>query len=264
MAHALPRSRRGFSLVELLVVIAILAVVMGLTIPAILHFRHAAYGTACQNNLRQLTTSVQQYHDDHSTMPPYAANLVNVGIVSWYYYLQPYLDEMQPKRSTGLSTPYAILACPSDPTSSQDPTWSKTSYLANWYAFTNAPKGCFVPPQSFASLTNGLSNVVLFAECYSVCNKEFRPSMEPPYYHNFGVTPENLPSDDPKYLPRDFTMFQVQPSNLDCDFWRTQTPHSTMHAALADGSVRSVLPDIDPLTWKRALKPRTGQVPQDW
>jgi hypothetical protein len=60
-------------------------------------------------------------------------------------------------------------------------------------------------------------------------------------------------------------MFQVRPTAAPgpqgCDPWRTQTPHAAMHVSLADGSVRSVSGDIDPLNWKKALKPRTGETP---
>ena len=94
-------------------------------------------------------------------------------------------------------------------------------------------------------------------------------ALESPWYHNFGVTGENLPSDDPKYLPNDYTMFQVRPS-LDtqptgCNPWRTQTSHSVMHVCMADGSTRPVHAGIDPAIWKRALQPRTGNPPPgDW
>jgi hypothetical protein len=160
---------------------------------------------------------------------------------------------------------YATFACPSDPSAALEPTFSKTNYLANWYAFTNTDQGCFKAAQSFSSLTNGLSNVVLFGEAYSVCAKIPRHAMESPYYHNFGVTGENLPSDHPSYLPKDYTMFQVRPlpAQGDCDPWRIQTPHSVLHVGLADGSVRGVAGDIDPLTWKKALKPRSGDLPGD-
>ena len=63
-------------------------------------------------------------------------------------------------------------------------------------------------------------------------------------------------SDDPSYLPNDYTMFQVQPGN--CDKWRAQTPHSEMHVALADGSVTSVSASISPANWRSLLKPRDG------
>ncbi len=268
------RERPGFNLSELLVVVAIVAVLLAMIIPAIVHIRGAADRAACQNNLHQLVVAVHQHHDERGMMPSYASNPGGFGVGCWFYSLLPYVEQFQPQPSSmhgslvGGKEFYAVLSCPSDPSANLDAKLSKTSYLANWYAFTNTPQGCVVPPVSFASLTNGLSNVVLFAEGYSVCQTNPRPSMESPWYHNFGVTQEDLPSDDPKYLPADYTMFQVQPSLEPgpggCDPWRTQTPHSVMHAAVADGSVRVVQPGIDPLNWKKALKPRTGDLPDDW
>jgi prepilin-type N-terminal cleavage/methylation domain-containing protein len=268
------RGRTGFHLTELLVVLAIIAVLLGLLIPAALQIRAAADRAACQNNLHQLVTAVHEHHDQFGTMPPYAGNPHGRGVGCWFYSLLPYVEGYQPAPSAihgslvGVSRPFTVLVCPSDPSAVLEPHLSKTNYLANWYALTDTAKGCVVPAQSFVSLSNGLSNVVLFAEAYSVCKNNPRPALESPYYHNFGVTQDDLPSDDPSYLPRDFTMFQVNPTMAagpeSCDPWRTQTPHSVMHVGVADGSVRSIQPGIDPLTWKKALKPRTGQPPIDW
>jgi prepilin-type N-terminal cleavage/methylation domain-containing protein len=265
------RPRFGFALIELLVVIAIFAVLLSLILPAVSQVREAGNRSTCQNNLRQLNLAVQQHHEQFGRMPPYVSTLHSHAIASWFYFLMPYVGETPPEREKingslmGGSQIYRVLTCPSDPSAVQEPSFSKTNYLANWYAFTNASQGCFYPGQSFNTLTNGLSNVVLFGEGYGVCDKIPRHALESPYYHNFGVTGENLPSDHPSYLPSDYTMFQVRPTAAPgpqgCDPWRTQTPHAAMHVSLADGSVRSVSGDIDPLNWKKALKPRTGETP---
>jgi hypothetical protein len=128
--------------------------------------------------------------------------------------------------------------------------------------------GWFPPPPRFSSFKNGLTNAVLFAECYSECNELTRMALETPWYHTFGITQDEKPSDDPSYLPKDYTMFQVQPSESPgaggCDAWRTQTPHNVMHAGLGDGSVRAVAPSIAPEIWKQVMKSRTGGPIESW
>jgi prepilin-type N-terminal cleavage/methylation domain-containing protein/prepilin-type processing-associated H-X9-DG protein len=66
--HAL--QRRGFSLIELLVVIGIIAILVGLTIPAVQRARSAAEATQCRNNLRQVALAVLQYEAAEKRLPP--------------------------------------------------------------------------------------------------------------------------------------------------------------------------------------------------
>ena len=83
--------------------------------------------------------------------------------------------------------------------------------------------------------------------------------------HNFGITYQDKPSDNPISLPQDYTMFQLRPAFDECDGQRSQTPHAAMNVALADGSVRSIAPQITPETWKLLLKPNDGlPISGDW
>ena len=99
-------TRRGVSLIELLVVIAIIAILIGLTLPAVRHVREPAARMACQNNLKQLMLALHNYeatgrpapYPDAPAERSFPSGCLGPGTVpeerlSWMVALLPYLEQ---------------------------------------------------------------------------------------------------------------------------------------------------------------------------
>lgn len=91
------RSRsRGFTLIELVVIIAIIAIVIGMSIPAVQRVRDAAARVKCSNNLRQIGLGLHQYHEARKTLPPgcsYQGGRDPFPHMSWMTRLLPFVEQ---------------------------------------------------------------------------------------------------------------------------------------------------------------------------
>jgi prepilin-type N-terminal cleavage/methylation domain-containing protein/prepilin-type processing-associated H-X9-DG protein len=98
IAMRAPRwSREGFTLVELLVVIAIIGVLVALLLPAVQSAREAARRTQCNNNMRQLTLGVHNFHDVNQVFPASQDQWINskgatIGC-SWQTRILPFIEQ---------------------------------------------------------------------------------------------------------------------------------------------------------------------------
>jgi prepilin-type N-terminal cleavage/methylation domain-containing protein len=306
--------RRGFTLIELLVVIAIIAILIALLVPAVQKVRETAARTQCVNNMKQVVLAVHNLYGTNKVLPPLGApdgwtpttlanSAYNGGPWMIFNHLLPYVEQkaLYELQTKGPVPPGAycggqynkvvpLFLCPSDPTTINGFSqtirggangFAVSNYAANYFVFGN-PQG---PSDSarvqgkntFASITDGVSNTIFFGEVYGSCGISagnntadtttnaaalwadstlpWRPIM----CHNSAN--KSLPGGYPACY-----MFQVQPVMFfTCDPSRAQSGHSAgMNCGIGDGSVRFISATISNPNWAAACDPRDGVNASDW
>jgi prepilin-type N-terminal cleavage/methylation domain-containing protein len=245
--------RRGFTLLELIVVIAIIGVLLGLLVPAIQRIREAAGKSESINNLRQITLSVQQFCSEHAELLPKANGDLPNKNKSLFWAILPYIQGSNPWPLPECVRPFLS---PSDPTISGE-AFDKflTSYAANSQVFVND-----IPTNQY--ITDGLSCTICFTEHYAYwCGNTIfsyigiNPSQNGPRRATFA---DGIDFNSDGYSPQAgiFLTFQTAPKVSKCMSVLAQTPHpGGMLAALADGSVRTLAPTMQPTTYWAAVTP---------
>jgi hypothetical protein len=140
---------------------------------------------------------------------------------------------------------------------------------------STSTQGWWAPQEKLARITDGLSNTVLFAEAYAMCDSTPRIALYSPNYHNFGLTagvskgqldgqfsppyPAGMPNAMHfQVRPLDLPVAKCPPGSDCCSNWMAQTPHVVMPVALMDGSVRTFRAGMDQSIWSALMLPRDG------
>ena len=91
------RHNVAFTLVELLVVIAIIGMLIALLLPAVQAARESARRMQCNNNLKQLTLSIHNFHDTHDRFPAAAYDQIAVSLnlrrCGFFPLILPYMEQ---------------------------------------------------------------------------------------------------------------------------------------------------------------------------
>jgi prepilin-type N-terminal cleavage/methylation domain-containing protein len=164
------RHRGGFTLIELLVVIAIIAILIGLLLPAVQKVREAAARTKCQNNIKQFTLAMHNFHDLKGTLP-IGAQGRDVSDPNWAYqatdiptriafiaYLMGHIEQAAVASKYNFKIDFnvgtnvtdiaaikiPIFTCPSDPNPAPPHPITgdyKSNYAVNWGSWTYRHQG---------------------------------------------------------------------------------------------------------------------------
>jgi prepilin-type N-terminal cleavage/methylation domain-containing protein len=304
------QARLGFTLIELLVVIAIIAILIALLVPAVQKVRAAAARTQCQNKIKQVVLAVHGLHDTRKYLPPLCAPCADPSpappanpkacytpvtssfgehIYTAYAWMLPYLDQTPIYNNLSL-TGYAggqyaqaipVLVCPVDPSvrDFKNETayggasgWGAASYALNNYVFGDPPHQITYGAKKMpASIPDGVSNTVFFAEVYGTCGTGLDLSSgntnvwgslwadsnsiwRPGYNLGSGKNGTSVTTYPPSPLPQDSPIFDGN-----CNPLTVQSSHSGgLYVGMGDGTVRWVATGISAGTWAAANDPRDG------
>jgi subtilisin family serine protease/type II secretory pathway pseudopilin PulG len=282
--------RPAHTLVEILIATAVVGVLVGITVPAIFHFREKANAVSCKSNLRQVGVALAHHVGVHGHYPISDSRGVNLDrnpTNTWLVKLLPYLDGDGNEQTVQGDMVVKTLLCPSDglggTTSTLDSgVFSHSNYLAFYgpYSFgIETPRSAFgwgwgARPED---IRDGQSNTMVVGEYLtglpeSSAPNDFRGVLwldQPGSSQLYAAIPPNSGAAD---VLRQGQCYSNPDRDLPCtettdDIYETAGARSRhrggVHVLLGDGSVRFVNENIAHGAWLALATIDGGEVFSD-
>jgi prepilin-type N-terminal cleavage/methylation domain-containing protein/prepilin-type processing-associated H-X9-DG protein len=284
--------RRGaFTLIELLVVIALIAILMGLLMPAVQGVREAANRVRCGNNLHQIGVALLNYADEHQRLSP---SRLEGESATWAWLILPYLEHhtlyklwnlenpVSEAPSEAMLTPIENYFCPSRRSPNNAPSSKPFKQREGCVLFDSVPgalgdyAACIGSTGVDFPLVTLDNDVILPNGAFEYVNGIKWINFTDGFSNTLLAGEKHVPDNFFSEYPWDCAIYDGH--NPTCSLraagpgfplaWNTRDPGVVFggpHPGLcqfvfADGSVRSLLVTIDPITLGRLASRNDGQV----
>jgi len=244
--------RPGFTPVDVLVVLALLLLALAFLAPAVSRVREAAARTHSTNNLKQMALAVHSHNDTYKLLPPVVGEFARkTGTV--HFFMLPFIEQ-GPLCNSGTNAVW------------DNDVWSKRvevyldprdasappgAVFKGWLATTNYPANAMVFTDGkhnlVTAMPDGTSNTLMIGQRYQMCNGTPTAWAYP-----------SLFTWAPMIAYDNHALFQISPSQDECDPTRAQALGSVLLIAMGDGSARAVNPRLSAQTWYYLCDPADG------
>ncbi len=210
---------------------------IGVLLPGVQKVREAAARATSQNNLKQILVALHIFHDIYGHLPGNIVDRNGKPLLSWRVAILPFLEQQDLYEQFRLDEPWdsphnkALLA--KMPKVYESPLYPAPPGMTYYQGFSG-PGTIFEPGKKvkFLEITDGTSNTIAVIEGGSPV----------PW-----TKPEDIPFDPKKRLP------PLAPAK----------DAKVIHAAFADGAVRTIRVTLPEDTWRRLIQRNDGQVIPD-